>query len=117
MAVDLLAAIDNPIPFFAPKRSTEGIVHLYLHKDMQAVSTSDLVSSQGKDILHVAATKYKSKLAAASIKHLEWYAKEKLTTPQQKEPKAKPKSEPDDDLTQKHLTADERRKAYWNSTK
>ena len=75
MAVDFLATIDNPIPFFAffarIKRFTEGIVYLHLHKDMQAVSTSDLVPSQSKDILHAAAAKYKSKLTVASIEHLE----------------------------------------------
>ena len=78
MAVDLLAAIDNPIPFFAffarIKRFTEGIVYLYLHKDMQTVSTSDLVPSQGKDVLHATATKYKPKPVTTSLEHLARYA-------------------------------------------
>ena len=73
---------------------------------MQTVSTSDLVPSQGKDVLHAIATKYKSKPVIAAFEHLARYAKEKLITPQQEEPKAQPKYKPNDDTAQKYLAAD-----------
>jgi hypothetical protein len=74
LALDFLATTNHSVPFFALKRFIEGTVYLYLHKDMQTVPTSNLVPSQGKDILHVTVKKYKSKPATASIEHLARYA-------------------------------------------